>query len=175
MTTGPGTWLCPPCMYAPAVMLLATPASAASCLTIPTCSLLYTVDEHQDSCSGPITNSHPQPIITAHPCHQHHVPAQAMVLALLVMAFEISLLYSVFSLSCPLLYVGHPSTGGPPLSKPQYQVLAGPWRYLARRVNMHLGLGPQWELLFYSFISDRCLKARGGPCKILQCGLGRSR
>lgn len=91
----------------------------SSLLDCTTCSLPYILDKHWGSCSGPATpNDYPQPSATARPCRRHLGPAQAMMLALLAMAFGSPLLCSILSLGCPPPCVGPASARSHPHQNP---------------------------------------------------------
>ncbi|XP_067586374.1 proprotein convertase subtilisin/kexin type 4 [Pseudorca crassidens] len=83
-------------------------SSPLDCTTCPPPSML---DAQRGSCSGPDPpEGPPQPTATACPCR--HGPAQAVVLALLAVAFGSPLLCRILLVGCPPPWVGPPGAGG---------------------------------------------------------------
>ncbi|XP_029074263.1 proprotein convertase subtilisin/kexin type 4 isoform X2 [Monodon monoceros] len=83
-------------------------SSPLDCTACPPPSML---DVQRGSCSGPDPpEGPPQPTATACPCR--HGPAQAVVLALLAVAFGSPLLCRVLLVGCPPPWVGPPGAGG---------------------------------------------------------------
>lgn len=84
------------------------------------CPPAYTLDAGRGSCSPPAPRAGPpQPTATARPCRQRLGPAQALVLALLAVAFGSPLLCSVLSMGCPPPCASPPSTRGHPSRHPR--------------------------------------------------------
>ncbi|XP_044769109.1 proprotein convertase subtilisin/kexin type 4 [Neomonachus schauinslandi] len=118
VTAGPGRSATPALRVCSSCHPSCYTCRGGSPLNCTTCPPAYTLDEHRGSCSGPAPpNSTPGPTAVAHPsCH--HGRAQAVVLALLAMAFGSPFLCSVLSVGCL------PPCGGLPHHHPG----SGCWR-----------------------------------------------
>lgn len=91
----------------------------SSPLDCTACPPAHTLDERRGSCSRLAPRAgHPQPTAAAHPCRQRLGAAQAMVLALLAVAFGSPLLCSVLSAGCPPPCASLPDTRGHPSYHP---------------------------------------------------------
>lgn len=119
MTTEPGHLAMPVLRVCSSCHSSCYTCCGSSLLDCTTCSPPYILDKHWGSCSGPATpNDYPQPSATARPCRRHLGPAQAMMLALLAMAFGSPLLCSILSLGCPPPCVGPASARSHPHQNP---------------------------------------------------------
>ncbi|KAM5230567.1 proprotein convertase subtilisin/kexin type 4 isoform 11-T11 [Hipposideros larvatus] len=119
MTTEPGHLAMPVLHVCSSCHSSCYTCCGSSLLDCTTCSPPYILDKHWGSCSGPATpNDYPQPSATARPCRRHLGPAQAMMLALLAMAFGSPLLCSILSLGCPPPCVGPASARSHPHQNP---------------------------------------------------------
>nr|XP_035956584.1 proprotein convertase subtilisin/kexin type 4 isoform X1 [Halichoerus grypus] len=118
VTAGPGRSATPALRVCSSCHPSCHTCRGGSPLNCTTCPPAYTLDEHRGSCSGPAPpNSTPRPTAVARPsCH--HGRAQAVVLALLAMAFGSPFLCSVLSVGCL------PPCGGLPHHHPR----SGCWR-----------------------------------------------
>uniref|UniRef100_A0A8D1DMN1 Proprotein convertase subtilisin/kexin type 4 n=1 Tax=Sus scrofa TaxID=9823 RepID=A0A8D1DMN1_PIG len=126
VTAGPGRPATPALRVCSSCHSSCYTCRGSSPLDCTSCLPPSTLDEQRGSCSGPAPDKgHPPPTATAH----RRSPAQAMVLALIAVAFGSPLLCSMLLVGCLPLWVGSPSTGG---HSSHPLLWAGTWLRLSR-------------------------------------------